>query len=43
MRNWIYTWHNPRVDADAEQIAREMGDILLRGVINGGRGRKDGR
>ena len=35
MMNWIYTWHNPRVDADAEQIAREMGDIFLRGVING--------
>ncbi len=32
MMNWIYTWHNPRVDADAEQIAREMGDIFLRGV-----------
>ncbi len=32
MMNWIYTWHNPRVDADAEHIAREMGDIFLRGV-----------
>jgi TetR/AcrR family transcriptional regulator, cholesterol catabolism regulator len=35
MMNWIYTWHNPRVDADAEHIAREMGDIFLRGVIPG--------
>jgi AcrR family transcriptional regulator len=35
MMNWIYTWHNPRVDADAENIAREMGDIFLRGVIKG--------
>jgi len=43
MMNWIYTWHNPRVDADAEQIAREMSDIFLRGVTNGGRARKDGR
>jgi len=43
MMNWIYTWHNPRVDADAEQIAREMGDIFLRGVMNGSRARKDGR
>ena len=33
MMNWIYTWHNPRVDADAAVIAREMGDIFLRGVI----------
>jgi len=41
MMNWIYTWHNPRVDADAETIACEMGDIFLRGVIAGrGNGRK---
>jgi len=33
MMNWIYTWHNPRVDADAESMAREMGDIFLRGVM----------
>jgi AcrR family transcriptional regulator len=33
MMNWIYTWHNPRVDADAESLAREMGDIFLRGVV----------
>jgi AcrR family transcriptional regulator len=32
MMNWIYTWYNPRVDADAEEIARRMGDIFLRGV-----------
>jgi TetR/AcrR family transcriptional regulator, cholesterol catabolism regulator len=32
MMNWIYTWHNPRVDADAESLAREMGDIFLRGI-----------
>ena len=35
MMNWIYTWHNPRVDANSEAIAREMGDIVLRGVTNG--------
>jgi AcrR family transcriptional regulator len=35
MMNWIYTWHNPRVDADSEAIAREMGDIFLRGVTSG--------
>jgi AcrR family transcriptional regulator len=40
MMNWIYTWHNPRVDADAEQIAREMGDIFLRGVGGTARSRK---
>jgi AcrR family transcriptional regulator len=32
MINWIYTWHNPRVDADAKALAREMSDIFLRGV-----------
>ena len=35
MMNWIYTWHNARVDADAASIAREMGDIFLRGVMAG--------
>lgn len=35
MMNWIYTWHNPRVDADAVSIAREMGDLFLRGVMAG--------
>ena len=39
MMNWIYTWHNPRMDADAENIAREMSDIFLRGVLPGGKGR----
>jgi TetR/AcrR family transcriptional regulator, cholesterol catabolism regulator len=40
MMNWIYTWHNPRVDADAEQLAREMSDIFLRGVMAGGKARR---
>ena len=39
MMNWIYTWHNPRVDADAEAIAQEMGNIFLCGVMSRGRGR----
>jgi TetR/AcrR family transcriptional regulator, cholesterol catabolism regulator len=37
MVNWIYTWHNPRVDANAGALAREMGDIFLHGVLNGSR------
>ena len=36
MMNWIYTWHNPRVDADAASLAGEMSDIFLRGVMVGG-------
>ncbi len=34
MMNWIYTWHNPRVDAEAGSIAQEMGDLFLRGVTS---------
>jgi AcrR family transcriptional regulator len=43
MMNWIYTWHNPRVDADAKQLAREMSDIFLCGVMNGSRARREAR
>src|ERR1700680_981546 len=32
MMNWIYTWYNPRVDADAEHLAREMSELFLRGI-----------
>jgi hypothetical protein len=32
MMNWIYTWYNPRVDANAGELAREMGDIFLQGI-----------
>ncbi len=32
MMNWIYTWHNPRIDADAGELAAQMGDIFLKGV-----------
>jgi AcrR family transcriptional regulator len=43
MMNWIYTWHNPRVDADAEHIADEMGELFMRGVLGGSEGRRDAR
>jgi TetR/AcrR family transcriptional regulator, cholesterol catabolism regulator len=32
MMNWIYTWYNPRVDAEAEGLSRGMGDIFLQGI-----------
>jgi AcrR family transcriptional regulator len=32
MMNWIYTWYNPRVDADAEGLSRGMGEIFLQGI-----------
>jgi len=34
MINWIYTWHNPRVDADAGELARQMSQIFLHGVLH---------
>jgi AcrR family transcriptional regulator len=40
MINWIYTWHNPRVDADAKALAQEMGDLFLCGVFNPGKTRR---
>jgi hypothetical protein len=33
MMNWIYTWHNPRRDAGAHELADEMADIFLRGLL----------
>jgi AcrR family transcriptional regulator len=35
MVNWIYTWHNPRVDADAADLARQISQIFLNGVLPG--------
>jgi len=32
MMNWIYTWHSPRVDGDAEELASQMAAIFLRGI-----------
>jgi len=37
MMNWIYTWHNPRVDADAGVLARQMSDIFLHGLLGAGK------
>jgi TetR/AcrR family transcriptional regulator, cholesterol catabolism regulator len=34
MINWIYTWYNPRVDGNAEELACQMSDNFLRGVGN---------
>jgi TetR/AcrR family transcriptional regulator, cholesterol catabolism regulator len=30
--NWLYTWHNPRVDPDAATLAGELSDIFLQGI-----------
>lgn len=38
MMNWIYTWYNPRLDGDAQRLAREMGDIFFGGIASRTRG-----
>ena len=40
MVNWIYTWHNPRIDPDAEALARHMGDIFLQGVLHNAKAKR---
>lgn len=40
MMNWIYTWYNPRLDANAQGMAREMGDLFLRGICAARNGKK---
>jgi AcrR family transcriptional regulator len=35
MMNWLYTWYNPHVDADAEVLARDIADIFLSGIRPG--------
>ncbi len=33
MMNWLYQWHNPRVDPGAEELAESMATLFLRGVL----------
>ena len=35
MMNWIYTWHNPKVDPRAESLSDIIASIFLEGVKNG--------
>ncbi len=41
MMNWIYTWHDPRRDNSAADIAEQMSEIFLRGLLGtaGARGK----
>ena len=43
MMNWIYTWHNPRVDANAGVLARQMGEIFLNGLLGAGKRKRSSR
>jgi AcrR family transcriptional regulator len=36
MVNWLYTWYKPRVDPDAQALARNISDIFLRGIRGDG-------
>jgi AcrR family transcriptional regulator len=38
MLNWLYTWYKPGIDPPADVLAREMGDIFLRGIRGGSMG-----
>ncbi len=40
MINWIYTWYSPRVDGNAEALARQMANIVLNGIVHGGKPRR---
>lgn len=40
MMNWIYTWRHSKNDADAESLARQMGDIFLHGLTCGTNGHR---
>jgi len=40
MMNWIYTWYNPRADANAKELSRQMGDIFLQGICGPGKTKK---
>jgi AcrR family transcriptional regulator len=40
MINWIYTWYNARVDGNAEALAKQMGNIVLNGIVHGGKPHK---
>jgi TetR/AcrR family transcriptional regulator, cholesterol catabolism regulator len=35
MMNWVYKWHNPRIDPGAEELASAILAIFLNGVLTG--------
>lgn len=34
MMNWVYTWHRPELDPQADALAEEMAGMFLRGVLH---------
>jgi AcrR family transcriptional regulator len=43
MMNWVYKWHNPKVDPGAEELAGTISEIFLRGVLHGRNGARAGQ
>lgn len=39
MMNWIYTWHKPKVDPDADALAAHIAGLFFQGALNGSNGR----
>lgn len=33
MLNWIYTWYNPQIDPPASELAEDLAELYLRGVL----------
>lgn len=33
MMNWLYTWHNPKVDPGSDRLSRQISNVFLRGVL----------
>jgi hypothetical protein len=42
MMNWIYKWHNAKLDPGAEELAETISEIFLRGVLCGRAGENTG-
>lgn len=42
MMNWIYKWHNPKVDPGARELADTIAAIFLHGVLSARAGRVNG-
>jgi AcrR family transcriptional regulator len=43
MMNWIYTWYNPQVDPGSEELAEQISEMFLRGVLGERTSRKAGK
>lgn len=42
MMNWVYKWHKPKVDPRADELAGNISEIFLRGVLHRRNGARAG-